>query len=85
MKPKFNLRIKSGDIIKKPRNKAEASVKKRLAEEREKQIVEAVEWCQLNGKREHAALSSNKFPLIKSKIVIDTDSWWIRMEMLIEL
>ena len=35
------------------------------------QIDEAIEWCSLNNKRGHAALSTGRFPLIKDRKTID--------------
>ena len=73
VKPKFQMKIwrTSYHIQGKPSSKAEAIVKRKNIDEKEKQIQAAVNWCKENGKKGYAALQTGNFPLIKDRGTID--------------
>ena len=73
VKPKFQMAIQrtSYHIQGKPNSKAEAIVKRKNINEKEKQIQAAVNWCKENGKKGYAALQTGNFPLIKDRGTID--------------
>ena len=49
----------------KPNSKAEAIVKRKNIDEKEKQIQAAVNWCKGNGKKGYTALQTGNSLLIK--------------------
>ena len=73
VKPKFQMKIRrtSYHIQGKPNSKAEAIVKRKNIDEKEKQIQATVNWCKENGKKGYAALQTGNFPLIKDRGTID--------------
>ena len=73
VKPKFEIKIRPSciKVCGKPNSKAEAIVKRKMIEEKEKQIQEAVEWCKENGRKGYAAIMTGNFPLIKDRGTID--------------
>ena len=72
VKPKFQMMIRRTSYIQgKPNSKAEAIVKRKHIDEKQKQIQAAVNWCKENGKKGYAALQTGNFPLTKDRGTID--------------
>ena len=72
IKPKFYLKIKgSVSVIGKPNSKAEASVKRKFIDLKEKQIQDAGQWCKDNQKRGHSVLKIGCSHQLKNPGTID--------------
>ena len=64
VKPKFQMKIRrtSYHIQDKPNSKAEAIVKRKNINEKQKQIQAAVNWCKENGKKRICCSPNWQFP-----------------------